>query len=232
MPAAAHRERPCATVAEAPFLAWFVPVESKLATPQPRPGEVERGSLLARVLGSPEPVVLVEAAAGYGRSTFLAQTLRADPRPSAWISLEARPASCSPCSPTRSRGSPSRPGCSSRSPCSGWPTSRERGRRSTKPKGCYALVRTSACSSGRIADLRATLALVPSERAAAASLTKAEVGILTLLPTHLTFPAMGEKLFLSRTTVKSQALSIHRKLGASSRAQGVDRARELGLLQD
>jgi len=37
-------------------------------------------------------------------------------------------------------------------------------------------------------------------------------------------------LFLSRHTVKSQANTIYRKLGASSRSQAVTRSRELGLL--
>ena len=38
-------------------------------------------------------------------------------------------------------------------------------------------------------------------------------------------------MVLSRTTIKSQAMSIYRKLGASSRGQAVARSRELGLLQ-
>jgi LuxR family maltose regulon positive regulatory protein len=35
---------------------------------------------------------------------------------------------------------------------------------------------------------------------------------------------------LSRNTIKSQATSTYRKLGASTRGQAVTRARELGLL--
>ena len=38
-------------------------------------------------------------------------------------------------------------------------------------------------------------------------------------------------MFLARSTIKSEALSIYRKLGASSRSQAVTRSRELGLLQ-
>jgi LuxR family transcriptional regulator, maltose regulon positive regulatory protein len=37
-------------------------------------------------------------------------------------------------------------------------------------------------------------------------------------------------MFLSRHTIKSQAASIYRKLGASSRSQAVARSRNLGLL--
>jgi LuxR family transcriptional regulator, maltose regulon positive regulatory protein len=38
-------------------------------------------------------------------------------------------------------------------------------------------------------------------------------------------------LFLSPNTIKSQAISIYRKLGAASRNQAVTRSRELGLLE-
>ena len=51
------------------------------------------------------------------------------------------------------------------------------------------------------------------------------------LSTHLSFPEIAAEMFLSRTTIKSQALSIYRKLGASSRSQAVARSRELGLLK-
>ena len=38
-------------------------------------------------------------------------------------------------------------------------------------------------------------------------------------------------MFLSPNTIKSQAISIYRKLGASSRSQAVTQSRELGLLE-
>jgi LuxR family maltose regulon positive regulatory protein len=62
------------------------------------------------------------------------------------------------------------------------------------------------------------------------SLTAAELRLLPLLTTHLSFREIGERLFVSRNTVKTQAISIYRKLGASSRAEAVDRATELGLI--
>jgi LuxR family transcriptional regulator, maltose regulon positive regulatory protein len=52
-----------------------------------------------------------------------------------------------------------------------------------------------------------------------------------LLATHLSFPEIGTELFLSPNTVKSQAMSLCRKLGACSRSQVVMRARELALLE-
>jgi LuxR family maltose regulon positive regulatory protein len=65
----------------------------------------------------------------------------------------------------------------------------------------------------------------------ASSLTTAELRVLPLLATHMSFPAIADQLFLSPHTVKSQAMSIYRKLGATSRNQAVTYSRELGLLE-
>ena len=65
----------------------------------------------------------------------------------------------------------------------------------------------------------------------ASALTAAELRLLPLLSTHLSFPEIAAELFLSRHTIKSQSVSIYRKLGTSSRNQAVTRARELGLLE-
>ena len=64
----------------------------------------------------------------------------------------------------------------------------------------------------------------------AATLTNAELRLLPLMSTHLTFREMGERLYLSPHTVKSQALSVYRKLGVSSRSQAIQRAQQTGLL--
>jgi LuxR family maltose regulon positive regulatory protein len=61
-------------------------------------------------------------------------------------------------------------------------------------------------------------------------LTTAELRLLPYLTTHLSFPEIGERLYVSRHTVKTQAMSIYRKFGASSRSEAVQRAREFGLL--
>jgi LuxR family maltose regulon positive regulatory protein len=89
---------------------------------------------------------------------------------------------------------------------------------------------------GNLADeaqgLRARLS---EERGAsppgASSLTAAELRLLPLLTTHMSFPEIAEELSLSHHTVKSQAYSLYRKLGASSRSQAVSRSRELMLLE-
>ena len=56
------------------------------------------------------------------------------------------------------------------------------------------------------------------------SLTPAELRLLPLLTTHLSFREIADRLFVSRNTVKTQAISVYRKLGASSRSEAVDRA--------
>jgi LuxR family transcriptional regulator, maltose regulon positive regulatory protein len=81
-------------------------------------------------------------------------------------------------------------------------------------------------------SLRAEIARARGSFAPGASaLTAAELRLLPMLSTHLSFPEMAGEMFLSTSTVKSQAMSIYRKLGASSRSQAVARSRELGLLE-
>ena len=65
----------------------------------------------------------------------------------------------------------------------------------------------------------------------ASALTAAELRLLPMLSTHLSFPEIAAEMFLSRHTVKSEAFSIYRKLGVSSRSQAVARSRDLGLLE-
>jgi LuxR family maltose regulon positive regulatory protein len=61
-------------------------------------------------------------------------------------------------------------------------------------------------------------------------LTRAELRLLPLLSTHLSFREIGERLFVSRNTIKTQAISVYRKLGVSSRSDAIARASELGLV--
>jgi LuxR family maltose regulon positive regulatory protein len=61
-------------------------------------------------------------------------------------------------------------------------------------------------------------------------LTAAELRLLPLLSTHLSFREIGERLFVSRNTIKTQAISVYRKLGVSSRSEAIERAVELGLV--
>jgi LuxR family maltose regulon positive regulatory protein len=61
-------------------------------------------------------------------------------------------------------------------------------------------------------------------------LTNAELRLVPLLATYHSFREIGQSLHLSQHTVKTQALSIYRKLGVSSRGQAVQRVQEIGLL--
>jgi LuxR family transcriptional regulator, maltose regulon positive regulatory protein len=77
--------------------------------------------------------------------------------------------------------------------------------------------------------LRATLATTNARAAGASSLTAAELRLLPLLSTHLSYQEIGERLHVSKNTIKTQAYSAYRKLEVSSRSEAVMRARELGL---
>jgi LuxR family maltose regulon positive regulatory protein len=61
-------------------------------------------------------------------------------------------------------------------------------------------------------------------------LTPAELRLLPLLSTRLSFREIGEQLNVTRNTIKTQAIAVYRKLGVSSRNDAIDRAAELGLL--
>ena len=81
-------------------------------------------------------------------------------------------------------------------------------------------------------EIKASLESARAEAPGASTLTTAELRLLPYLPTHLSFREIGERLYLSRHTVKSQAMSIYRKLDVTSRNESVERARALGLLED
>lgn len=83
-----------------------------------------------------------------------------------------------------------------------------------------------------VEQLRTQIADAPAGTIGASSLTAAELRLLPLLQTHLTFREIGERLFVSRHTVKTQAISIYRKLGVSSRSDAMRAASEIGLLPD
>jgi LuxR family maltose regulon positive regulatory protein len=86
-----------------------------------------------------------------------------------------------------------------------------------------------------VGEARALRDRLASERGTgvpgASSLTAAELRLLPMLSTHLSFGEIAAEMFLSRPTISSQAMSIYRKLGAGSRSQAVARSRELRLLE-
>ncbi len=104
--------------------------------------------------------------------------------------------------------------------------------------------RTLLAEVDRILDGRAQLGVLAEQRATlseqidtmsladgnASGLTSAELRVLPLLTTHLTFREIGGRLFVSRNTIKTQAISIYRKLGVCGRSEAIERAYELGLI--
>ena len=64
----------------------------------------------------------------------------------------------------------------------------------------------------------------------ASSLTAAELRLLPFLATHLSFPEIGDRLHVSRHTVKTQAISVYRKFGVSSRSEAIQHAHDVGLI--
>lgn len=79
-------------------------------------------------------------------------------------------------------------------------------------------------------ELKKRLSDLPAGHVGPSSLTRAELRLLPLLASHLTYPEIGDRLYVSKHTIKTQAMSIYRKLGVSSRSEAVAKAREIGLI--
>jgi len=84
---------------------------------------------------------------------------------------------------------------------------------------------------GEVAALRDTIASLPIGPAGASTLTTAELHVLALLPYYLSFKEIGQRLGVKATTVKTHALAIYGKLGASTRSDAVELAVRAGLLE-
>jgi len=56
---------------------------------------------------------------------------------------------------------------------------------------------------------------------------RAELRLLPLLATHLSFREIADQLKVSRNTVKTQAISIYRKLGVTGRSGAIAEAARL-----
>jgi LuxR family transcriptional regulator, maltose regulon positive regulatory protein len=79
-------------------------------------------------------------------------------------------------------------------------------------------------------QLRSQLDHLRGDAIGTSPLTTAELRLVPLLATYHSFREIGQSLHLSQHTVKTQALSIYRKLGVSSRGQAVQRVQDIGLL--
>ena len=81
------------------------------------------------------------------------------------------------------------------------------------------------------AALEREVEAIPKVDGARAALTPAELRLLPLLATQLSFREIGEQLYVSRNTIKTQAISVYRKLGVASRSGAIDCAARLGLIE-
>jgi LuxR family maltose regulon positive regulatory protein len=81
--------------------------------------------------------------------------------------------------------------------------------------------------------LRDSLDTVPVlDHGKGSNLTAAEMRLMPYLPTHLSFREIGDQLHLSRNTIKTQAISVYRKLGVSTRGDAIEEAVRLGLVSE
>ncbi len=97
-------------------------------------------------------------------------------------------------------------------------------------EAAYGPPTASPAGERALADCRRHILAAGDSSGGSSVLTTAEIRILQYLPTHLSFPEIAAELFVSRHTVKTQALAAYRKLGAHSRSEAITKARELGLL--
>jgi LuxR family maltose regulon positive regulatory protein len=87
---------------------------------------------------------------------------------------------------------------------------------------------------GRLAveadDLQRQLDARPASQRGGPTLTAAELQLAPYLVTHLTLQEIGQRLFVSRSTVKSHVSSIYAKCRVRTRSDAVDKLYELGLI--
>ena len=81
------------------------------------------------------------------------------------------------------------------------------------------------------AELRERIRSLPPGPGGTSTLTPAEVRVLRLLPTYLTAAEMADRLYVTPNTVRTQIQALYGKLGATSRAEAVEAAIEIGLLE-
>jgi LuxR family maltose regulon positive regulatory protein len=85
--------------------------------------------------------------------------------------------------------------------------------------------------NGQLIDMRRRLDEAARTMAGPSTLTPAELRLLPMLSTYLSLEEIGERLSVSRSTVKAHALSVYGKLEVSSRSAAIERAIEIGLLE-
>ena len=82
----------------------------------------------------------------------------------------------------------------------------------------------SSGAAAREQQLRPEIASLGPAAGQGSPLTSAELRLLPWLATHLSFREIGARLYVSRNTIKTQAISVYRKLGVSSRSEAIESA--------
>jgi DNA-binding NarL/FixJ family response regulator len=93
------------------------------------------------------------------------------------------------------------------------------------------------CTGALVEEASAVLARLPepadrqrpeSSGGGRVRLTDRQLAVLRRLPEELSLRQIADGMYVSHNTVKSHTRAVYRKLGAGSRTEAVDRARELG----
>ncbi|ODA91414.1 LuxR family transcriptional regulator [Leifsonia xyli subsp. xyli] len=98
------------------------------------------------------------------------------------------------------------------------------------PVELFAAIRTARDGGSALSPAVASR-LMDRMRAPQESLTPREIEVLALLATGRTNRQVGERLFVSETTVKTHVNHIFTKLGVDTRAAAVSRAMKEGLIR-
>ncbi|MFI2188321.1 AAA family ATPase [Streptomyces sioyaensis] len=109
-----------------------------------------------------------------------------------------------------------------------WLVARATGRGTRLPAPfAHALLNALDGEAGQASGRRSTRDAAPE--ALIEPLTGAELALIPLLATELTYAEIAASRFVSLNTVKSQMQAVYRKLGVTSRIAAIERSRALGL---
>jgi LuxR family transcriptional regulator, maltose regulon positive regulatory protein len=78
--------------------------------------------------------------------------------------------------------------------------------------------------------LREQMPLLPTTFTGSSGLTASELRVLALLPFHLSYREIGDRLGVKESTVKTHTHSIYAKLGVSTRGGAIEMASAVGLI--
>ncbi|MGB8943210.1 MAG: LuxR C-terminal-related transcriptional regulator [Streptomyces sp.] len=92
------------------------------------------------------------------------------------------------------------------------------------PRGAGALAHEASAVLAEVPAPTGSVAIQPE------ALTGRQLTVLRLLQEEVPLRQIADGMYVSHNTVKSHTRAVYRKLGASSRAEAVHRARQLGLV--